>query len=178
MKISLLLKHSKLGFLAFMFTFSSFLAQAQKEKLQTAFIFQLTRLIEWCPVGKQGNFVIGVLGDSPALMAELGALNGRKVVGQGIEVKVFSSVAEITSCNMLFIPNNRSGDLKAVVGKIGNNCTLIISDKAGAANQGAGISFVFLDDQSKIQYEINRNYMSKYSLNVNEQLFKLAREVY
>jgi len=30
-------------------------ANAQKEKLQTALIYQLTRLVEWCPEGKQGN---------------------------------------------------------------------------------------------------------------------------
>ncbi len=158
--------------------FVGFTAQAQKEKLQTAFIFQLTRLIEWCPEGKQGNFVIGILGDAPALMAELSALNGRKVVGQAIEVRTFASAGDIVKCNMLVIPNNKSGELGAASAKVGSNCTLIISDKSGAANQGAGISFVFLDDQSKIQYEISRGYMGKHSLNVNEQLFKLAKNVY
>lgn len=158
--------------------FLGFSAQAQKEKLQTAFIFQLTRLIEWCPEGKQGNFVIGILGDSPALMSELSALNGRKVVGQTVEVRTFASAGDIANCNMLVIPSNKSGELSAVAAKVGNNCTLIISDKSGAANQGAGISFVFLNDESKIQYEISRGFMSKHSLNVNEQLYKLAKNVY
>jgi hypothetical protein len=64
------------------------------------------------------------------------------------------------------------------VAKIGKNCTLIVADKSGSAGQGAGISLVYIEDQSKIQYEINKSYMSKYSLNVNDQLFKLAKEVF
>jgi hypothetical protein len=157
---------------------SGYTANAQREKLQTAFIFQLTRLIEWCPAGKQGNFVIGVLGDAPATMAEFSALNGRKVAGQTIELQNFASVDNIVNCNILFIPASRSGDIKAAAAKIGKNCTLIVADKSGSAGQGAGISLVYLDDQSKIQYEINKSYMSKYSLNVNDQLFKLAKEVF
>jgi hypothetical protein len=111
-------------------------------------------------------------------MAELSALNGRKVVAQTIEVRTFASTGDITNCNVLVIPSNKSGDLGAANAKVGSNCTLIISDKSGAASQGAGVSFVFLNDESKIQYEISRGYMGKHSLNVNEQLYKLAKNVY
>lgn len=153
-------------------------ASAQKEKLQTAFVYQLTRLVEWCPDGKAGNFIIGVVGDNPILVTELGALQSRRVGDQPIEVKSFSSIDAATKCNILFIPSARASDLKAANAKVGTDCTLIISDQEGGADMGAGVSIVFIAESSKIQYEINKRYMSKYSLNVNDQLYKLASKVY
>lgn len=153
-------------------------AHAQKEKLQTAFVYQLTRLIEWCPEGKTGNFVVGVLGNNPALVTELNALQVRKVADQKIEVKSFASLGEVDKCNILFIPNASSDDIKAANSKIGNSCTLIIGDQEGDARIGAGISIIFLKESSKIQYEISKSFMSRHSLNVNDQLYKLATKIY
>ncbi|HOP05426.1 MAG TPA: YfiR family protein [Tenuifilaceae bacterium] len=155
-----------------------FTANAQKEKLQTAFVYQLTRLIEWCPEGKTGNFVVGVVGNYPTLVSELTALQVRKVAEQKIEVKSFASLNEVTKCNILFMPDAKKDDLRAANEKIGNACTLIIGDQQGDARVGAGVSIVFLRESSKIQYEISRSFMSTHSLNVNDQLYKLASNIY
>lgn len=157
---------------------SGFTASAQREKLQTAFVYQLTRLIEWCPDGKTGNFVIGVVGDYPLLVTELSALQSRRVGEQTIEVKSFTSIDAATKSNILFIPSARATDIKAAAAKIGSDCTLIISDQEGGVDLGAGVSIIFIPETSKIQYEINKRYMSKYSLNVNDQLYKLASKIY
>ena len=151
---------------------------AQKEKLQTAFIYQLTRLIEWCPDGKTGNFIIGVVGNNPNLVTELGALKFRKVGEQPIEVKSFATLADVTKTNILFLPATRSSDVKEALNIVGTDCTLIISDQEGGVDMGAGVSIIFLEESSKIQYEISKKYMTKHSLNVNDQLYKLATKTY
>ena len=155
-----------------------FTANAQKERLQTAFVYQLTRLIEWCPEGKTGNFVVGVVGNNPTLVTELTALQVRKVANQKIEIKSFASLNEATKCNILFIPNATSDEIKTANSKIGNSCTLIIGDQKGDARIGAGVSIIFLKESSKIQYEISKSFMSRHSLNVNDQLYKLASKIY
>ena len=160
------------------FLFIGLNASAQKEKLQTAFVYQLTRLIEWCPEGKTGNFVVAVVGNNPTLVTELSALQVRKVADQQIEVKSFASLNDITKCNILFMPDAKSDDIKAANAKIGNNCTLIIGDQEGDARIGAGVSIIFLKESSKIQYEISKSFMSKQSLKVNDQLYKLASKIY
>ena len=151
---------------------------AQKERLQTAFIYQLTRLIEWCPEGKQGNFVIGVLGNDPALVTELNALQSRRVGTQQIEVKTFATVADVSQCNILFVPDNQFGNINAVNAKVKGFCTLILSDRVGSANQGAGVSIVFNEAHSKLEFEIHRNFMQRNSFSVNDQLYSLATKVY
>jgi hypothetical protein len=158
--------------------FVSLNVNAQKEKLQTAFIYQLTRLVEWCPEGKEGNFVIGVVGNEPALMAELAALSIRRVGTQQIEIKTYASVADVVVSNIIIVPDSQFDNIKDISAKVANSCTLIISERAGGANRGAGVSIVYNDKVSKLELEINKNYMRRNSLNVNDQLYSIATTIY
>ena len=151
---------------------------AQKEKLQTAFIYQLTRLIEWCPEGKEGNFVIGVLGNEPTLMAELTALTVRRVGNQQIEIKTFAGISNIEAVNIIFVSNAHFDDIKEVSVKVGNHCTLIVSERTGGANKGAGVSIIYNEKLAKLELEINKGYMKRKALNVNDQLYSVASTVY
>lgn len=153
-------------------------ATAQKERLQTAFIYQLTRLIEWCPDGKQGNFVIGVVGNDPAFMSEIQALNARRVGNQAIEIKTFASAADVTSANIIYVTSAEFGNLRTIINATSNFCALIISDQSGGADKGAGVSIVYNEGVGKLELEINRSYMRKKSLNVSDQLYSIASRVY
>jgi hypothetical protein len=166
-------------FASIILLFLSVNANAQsKERLQTAFIFQLTRMIEWCPDGKQGNFIVGVVAGDQAFIDELLTLQARRVGGQQIEIKSFSSIDNVTKSNILFVPHSQFDNISQVASKVGGFCTLIISDRAGSANRGAGISLTYNERQQGIEFEINRKYMSEKSLNVNNQLTNLASRVY
>jgi hypothetical protein len=155
-------------------------ANAQKEKLQTALIYQLTRLVEWCPEGKQGNFVVAIVGNEPALLNELLALQVRRVATQQIEVKNFATIADITKANILFVPESLFDKVDQIAAKAGGSCTMIISDKYGSARRGAGadISLVYNTRVSKLELEINRGNMRNKGFNVNDQLYNLATNIY
>jgi hypothetical protein len=105
-------------------------------------------------------------------------LQSRRVGEQTIEVKSFASIDAVTKSNILIIPFASGSEIRSAASKIGTDCTLIISDQEGGVDQGAGISIIFIPETSKIQYEINKRYMTKYSLNVNDQLYKLASKIY
>jgi len=153
---------------------------AQKEKLQTAFIYQLTRLVEWCPDGKNGNFVIGVVGNEPAILAELLALQVRRVGAQQIEVKSFPTIADISKANILFVTEAQFDNIEQIAAVNTGTCTLIVSDKYGSAKRGAGagVSLFYNSRVGKLEFEINRGYMRDKSFNVNDQLYNLATNVY
>lgn len=158
--------------------FLSINANAQKEKIQTAFLYQITRLIEWCPEGKEGNFIIGIVGNEPTITSELQALSARRVGGQLIEVKTFSSVDAITKANIVFVPDSQFDNIDAIVSKTSGFCTLIVAEKYGASRKGAGISIVYNSRLSKLEFEINKSYMRHNSLNVSNQLYDLATSIY
>ncbi len=172
------LQTKTLSFLISFLLFFSISAQAQKEKLQTAFIYQLTRMIEWCPEGKEGNFTIAILGNDPNLQAELSQLNGRRIGNQIVEIKSFSSAESIEKANIVFIPNSQYDNLEQISSTLANSCALIVAERSGAARRGAGVSIPYNTIESKLEFEISKSYMRDRSLNVNNQLYSLATRTY
>lgn len=158
----------------------SITVNAQKEKMQTAFIYQITRLIEWCPEGKEGNFVVAVVGDEPELLGQLLALQVRRVGNQQIEVKSYPNVNAVGKANILFVPKSQIDLVNQIAEKAGGACTLIVSDVESTARNGAGagISLVFNVREGKLEFYVNRSYMSDRSFSVNSQLYDLATRVY
>lgn len=143
-------------------------------RFKAQYLYSFTKNIEWPSNSKQGNFVVGILGNSPiyAKLADIAAT--KKVVNQSIEIKTFDSPSSITSCHVLFIPNNYD-NIKEVLPKVKNSYTLIVTEKPGFARQGAAINFVLRDN--KILYEVNKSNAQKYDLKIGTQLLTTAAEV-
>lgn len=156
--------------------FISLQSFSQIEKLQAAFIFQFTKMIEWCPQGKQGDFQLVLFGNDTKLQEQLLALNGRMVGTQKIVFSTTSSPSGLSGSEVVVVSESSFSRLADVLGAIGNACALVITIKSGGAASGAGISFV--ESGGKLLFEINRSYMQNHSLNVNDQLYKLAKKIY
>lgn len=146
-------------------------SNAQTEKIQAILIYNfISKYVEWPAAYKSGDFVIGVLGNSP-IAAELNNIAAAKTVGsQKIVVQKYSSASEITKCNAIYIADSRTGDLGSVISKVGN--TLIITNKDGAARKGSAINFVIVDNKQK--FELNKGNATSKGLKVSPELEKLA----
>lgn len=155
--------------------FVTITTSAQTEKIKTAYIYQFLRFIEWCPEFKTGDFVIAVLGDSPIYDELLKTSKGKKIGIQNIVVKKYTSQDEIVKTNILVLPSGRSSQLSSVLLRIGSNCTLVISEKAGHYRDGAAISFI--EEGGKLLFELNKSSFTNRSLGVNAQLQTLAKTV-
>lgn len=152
--------------------FFAFSANSQPEKFQAVFIYNFTKHIEWPENMRSGNFVIGVMGNSP-IIAELETMSqSRKVGNQPIVVKKFKTIDEISLCHIMYIPAGRSGDLGAVIGAVKNYNTLVITDKEGLATAGAAINFVVSD--SKQKFELKKSNATRFGLKVSSDLERLA----
>lgn len=149
---------------------------SQAEKVKSAFIYQFTKYIEWCPDYQTGDFVIGIMG-STKVTDELNAIaKSKKVVAQTIVVKSFNSPADITKCNILYIAEDKSGQFQAANSKVGSACTVIITEKSGMAQSGASINFIEAD--GKVLFEINKNAFNNRGLKLSNQLINLAKASY
>ncbi len=149
-------------------------AFAQSAKMQSAFIYQFTKLIEWCPAGKTGDFTIGVLGSGSPVAKELDRLHGRSVGAQTIKLLSFSSPSQVAKCNILYVPKSYVSRLGAIKQNLKGSCTLIVSDVAGAYAKGAGISF----DTSggKLDFELNKSDLEGMGLKVSSKLAQRAKK--
>lgn len=113
----------------------------QKEKIQTVFIYNfITKYIEWPASYRSGDFVIGVLGDSPITQELVDLAFNRNVGNQNISVKTFKNTDDITICHVLYIPESRLGEIEKALTKVGN--TLIITDNAPSGTKGDAINFI------------------------------------
>ncbi|HRX68800.1 MAG TPA: YfiR family protein [Tenuifilaceae bacterium] len=158
------------------FFLGSISVNAQSYKIQTAFVYQLTRLIDWCPSGKQGNFTIGLFGNDANMLNELNTLKGRKVAAQSIEIIQINDLSQCGTVNILFVSRTKTSELQRIISAVGSGCTLVVADDPGAASKGAAISF--LENNGKIQFEVNKSYAQKHSLTINNKLIELASTVY
>ena len=141
-------------------------------KMKAMFVYNFTKYIEWPAAYKSGNFVIGVLGDTP-LKPELDKMaKSKKAINQTIEVKKFSSISEISNCHMLYLASDQTTQLDACLGKLGNFSTLVIGEEKGMAQRGAGINFVVKDNKQK--FELSKKNIEQKNLKVSSNLLALA----
>lgn len=152
------------------------LAISQAERMQAAIIYQATRLIDWSQAAKQEHFIIGVLADNQTTLNELSVLNGRRVANQIIEVVKLTSIDEVKNANIVYVSRARANELQTIVRLAETSGTFVVVDKPGAVNLGAAISFV--EDEGKVHFEINRSNAERNSLVINNNLYKLARNVF
>jgi hypothetical protein len=141
-------------------------------KMKAIFIMNFTKLIEWPASYRGGNFVVGVIGDSP-LYTELKKMaQTKKVANQSLEIKKFSTVEDIGKCHILFVSENKSQDITSVVEKVKANSTLIITSKQGLVDKGSGINFIVKNNRQK--FELNKENVEKNKLKVSSNLEALA----
>jgi hypothetical protein len=145
-------------------------------KIKAIYIYNFTKYIEWPETYKQGNFVVGVYGNSGALLNELNKMASIKTVGsQKLEIRSLSSAADASQCHIVYILSDNSPQLPDVLGKVKNRSALIVTDKAGLAAKGSGINFVIVDNKQKI--ELNKSNIEKYKLKVASTLVEMALQV-
>ena len=141
-------------------------------KAQTLFIYNFSRLIEWPASNMTGNFVIGVLG-ATEITTELDLYTkGKKVGTHDIEVIRYKTAKEITTCNILFVPFDKTKQLPEILGILNGKSTLIITEKAGALEEGSAINFVVVED--KLKFELKADNASKFGIKFSSKLQEMS----
>ena len=150
-------------------------SQSQHEtdyKLQANIIYRFTKYIDWPINKKAGDFIIGIVGDSP-LYDELKNLGANKTVGnQKIAVIKMSPSASSYNCHILFIGEEESSSLKKIAILTAGAAILIISESEGLALKGSCINFITVDERLKL--EINKSNVEQRNLHIASELLELG----
>jgi hypothetical protein len=136
-------------------------------------IYHFTKYINWPDDKKTGDFVIGVVGDSPLYdkLKNLSDLN--KTVGtQKIVVKKYSQSAQSFNCHILFIGEDESSSLKRIAANTTASSMLLVTESDGLARKGSCINFVIADDRLKL--EINKKNIEQRDLGIATELLNLG----
>ena len=149
---------------------------AQEENFITLSIYNFTRYIDWPSSDASDDFIIDVIGHKSVYDKLKELVTGRKVGNRNIVVRYLESVNNITKSQILFLGFWQSKDIQKAVDKIGNEHTLLITEKDGMIDSGSAINFVIRN--SAIKFEIKKANIQKYGLNVGEALLSLAYKSY
>jgi hypothetical protein len=152
------------------------IAQTDIPKAQAMFIYNFSRLIEWPASYKSGPFIIGFIGSSSTHEQMESFSVGKSVGSQPISVQKFASVADISSCHILFVPFSKTKEMVNILSKLQGKSTLIITEKNGAINDGSAINFVVVDD--KLKFEFKPDNATKYQIKVSSKLNEMAYKLH
>jgi hypothetical protein len=161
-----------LSFLSALFLFSNAFMQTSIPKAQTLFIYNFSRLIEWPPGYRTGNFVIGILGTSEVADELETYTAGKKVGTQTIEIARYKLPAEIKNCHILFVPFARSKQIAEIMAAVAGKSTLIITEKSGALDMGSAINFIILDD--RLKFELKADNATRYGIKFSAKLQEMS----
>ena len=149
-------------------------AQDVNSKIKSIFIYNFTKYVDWPESQKQGDFVIGILGNSNVnLIKELEKMSQLSKVGtRNFVVKVYNSVDEIGKCQLLFISSDKSNSIGGAILKVSKYNTLVIGENSGLIKKGAVINFVYQENKQK--FELSKDNAEKYGLTVSSSLVNMA----
>ena len=149
--------------------------QTMDYAVQANIIYRFTKYIDWPDSKKTGDFIIGIVGDSP-LTDQLKSFIVNKTAGsRKIVIKKFSSSAETYYCHILFISDDESDNLKKIAARTAGNPILLVSETDGLALKGSCINFIIVSDHLKL--EINKNNIEQRNLNIASELLQLGKLV-
>ena len=149
------------------------IAQDRPEhELHAMMIYNFLKYIQWPGDQNTGEFVIGVLRDDD-VYATLNTWYGNKERGgKKFIIKKFNSASEISNCQLLYIGDSGSNQFDEVLGKLGSNSTLTVTNKVGLGRKGSCINFRVMD--GRLKFELNQDAMNKASLKTSSQLTAMA----
>jgi hypothetical protein len=155
--------------------FFSHLYQAWAQNAYTVhanIIYHFTKYINWPDEKKTGEFVIGVVGDTPLYDELKNFTSKRSAAGQPIVVKRFTSNSSSYNCHILFVADESSSSIKRIAASTADTPTLLVTESEGLSRKGACINFVLVDDHLKL--EINKTNITSRSLDIASELLNLG----
>jgi hypothetical protein len=143
--------------------------------IQANIIYHFTKYVDWPQDRKSGDFVIGIVGDSP-LFDQLKKMVEIKTAGsQKLVVKKVSASQSSYDCHILFIAEEESNSLKKIAAKTANSPVLLVCEEEGSASRGACINFAISADRLKL--EINKHNIEGRRLSIASELLRLGKLV-
>jgi len=167
----LLLIEVTAGFSPVISHFQDVPTEAEEYALKALYIYNFTKYIDWLPSTMDDEFVIGVFGSSPIVKPLIELAGTKTVKGKKIVIRQFYSPSDIRFAHIIFISQKSSYPLSAVLSRVSKG-TLTVCEREGAADEGAAINFVIVNN--KLKFEANIQSIASAALKASSELLKLA----
>ena len=147
---------------------------AQIEKYKSVFVYQIIKYVEW--PDEEGEFVIGVLGESEIYDYLLNIAKKKNTNGRAIVIRQFADPGSIQECDILYISKRKKGALELVLASGSTSHTLIITENRDLCEKGSGINFI--RNGESLGFELCNQNIKTAGLKVSSELEKLATRTF
>ncbi|MGZ3918919.1 MAG: YfiR family protein [Bacteroidia bacterium] len=148
-------------------------AQETNYKAYTLFIYNFMKYIEWPEAQSKGDFIIGVLGDSPINKELQTLVASKKLKGRNIILKKCNTPEEAAGCHLIYVSDSKSSAVKTLKEQTKDKPILIVGEREGLAKKGASLSFVTLEDD-ELKFDINKKEIEQHQLKIASSLVNLG----
>ena len=170
--VSFVFKPAWLVVLILMASFFVHAQQGNNYAVNANIIYHFTKYINWPPDKHAGEFIIGIVGETP-LYDELKTVTAGKMVGsRKIIIKKYPASSLFFDCHILFISEDQSGSLRKIATSTAGSAVLLVTESEGLAKKGSCINFIIADEHLKL--EINKNNIEQRNLGIASELLQLG----
>jgi hypothetical protein len=140
--------------------------------IQANIIYRFTKYVDWPNDRKGGDFIIGIVGDTPLYDALKSFIVNKTAGSKRIVIRKYASNCTSYDCHILFVSEDESDRLKKIANCTLNSPVLLVSESDGLAHKGSCINFIIVDDRLKL--EINKTNIEKRNLSIASELLQLG----
>jgi len=144
-------------------------------QIKAAFIFNFARFVEWPAgafAGTTSPLVIGILGENPFRNDLQRTIGDKTVDDHPLVIKELRSQAEATNCHILFISSSEKPRLPQILKVVNGTSVLTVGEMERFTETGGMINFV--QEGSKIRFQINNEAATGAGLKISSKLLNLA----
>ncbi|MBP7584537.1 MAG: YfiR family protein [Spirochaetes bacterium] len=152
-------------------------SEIPEQRVKAAFIEKFTHFIEWPEgsLGRQGQFVIGVIGYSQVTPHLLDIVSGRRLRDRDLVLKSVGNGPALSECQVLFIAPGEGPNLAAILARVRHRPVLTVADTPGFAERGVMINL--FRSGSYVRFEINMDEVKRSPLKFSSKLLVLSKNV-
>ena len=148
---------------------------APEYELKAAFIYNIALFVEWpADARRDGPFVLCVAGKD-LFGAAFNALEGKPVRTQKLAVRRADGLQGLDDCHMLYIAPAEELRLERILGQVGVQPILTVSDAEGWSGRGVMVN---LDKKlGRLVFDVNLDPVRRARLTISSRLLRLADSV-
>ena len=148
--------------------------QVPESQVKAAFLINFAKFVEWpdAPSRSGKPLVIGLLGRDATGVALVTMAAGKVVSGRPLVLRHFTTISEVSECDLLYVARTESRRLPAVVEALKGRHVLTVSDHPEFAREGGMIAF--RSGNRRVSFEVNPVAARGNGLIISSQLLSVA----
>jgi hypothetical protein len=150
-------------------------AQSKEYEIKAAFLFNCAQFVEWPPTAftnADEPFCIGILGDNPFGTTLNEIVQGEKVNGHPLIIQYYRNIAELKSCQILFISRSESKQVGQILITLKGKNILTVGDIESFTKNGGVVRFI--NEQNKVHFRVNLEAAKNANLTISSKMLRLA----